>query len=242
MCIYKRYILAVVGIILSIVMCGCGKSVKLWQCQGSTDEERAEVFLETKYNEDVVIEDVIVVVVNDFYGVKRGEAHLADDPRMRSFPFWLKGKGYDARYLLDIWDDIQTDVDIEVQKHFDDYYLYVSPSLAADGYKDIKFRVGKDSLDRFYAMEQSALRIYLCLPEETDIEQTKEKMKEIHEEFNCHYTLGNIYLVDDETLKALQNGEMDFVTTLGEHSIGNMDNEFLCEEQEVIFIDYRRED
>mgnify|MGYP006959313248 FL=1 len=87
MCIYKRYILAVVGIILSIVMCGCGKSVKLWQCQGSTDEERAEVFLETKYNEDVVIEDVIVVVVNDFYGVKRGEAHLADDPRMRSFPF-----------------------------------------------------------------------------------------------------------------------------------------------------------
>ena len=43
MYVYKRYILAVVGIILSIVMCGCGKSVKLWQCQGSTDEEQEEV-------------------------------------------------------------------------------------------------------------------------------------------------------------------------------------------------------
>lgn len=81
--------------------------MKLSQCEGDTPEEKVEDFLEQKYGEDFVVTEVDSTTTGPFGGYRHAKAYLADDPTQCTFRIWREDGGYDARFLLDMRDEVQ---------------------------------------------------------------------------------------------------------------------------------------
>lgn len=94
-------------VFLALCLWGCEKRVKLSQCEGDTPEEKVEDFLEQKYGEDFVVTEVDSTTTGPFGGYRHAKAYLADDPTQCTFRIWREDGGYDARFLLDMRDEVQ---------------------------------------------------------------------------------------------------------------------------------------
>ena len=234
----ERWSKIILGLVfLALCLWGCEKRVKLSQCEGDTPEEKVEDFLEQKYGEDFVVTEVDSTTTGPFGGYRHAKAYLADDPTQCTFRIWREDGGYDARFLLDMRDEVQEDINSRVSEYLDDYYLYTYSTFSYLGDPDFKYKEGKTTVQDLYQARYYSLSIFICVPEETDQDTVMEMTEHIWENIDNYDMRFRVFYIDSETLIELQEGKLDFKWN-DMYADGTIDSCFYGQENEFEKIYY----